>query len=192
MRATRGASEALLVVLVLTATACSSPPVAKPSASVTTRPATASTPSAAKPTPTTTAPRPGTPTTTAPYALLGLAYSSTATGFGTVEPATIANGADPAAQLTGIAWTSWGGDDATGVSTSHDVDADGTSSNGSGPSNKDESAEVIAYDLGFCPESIQLVYLGVRWFVGSAGQSAAKPGFAQSTCGPDHPTPPYP
>ena len=116
---------------------------------------------------------PGAPTTSAPSGTatsvptLGRAagdFAQGSRGFGAVRPTEIYNGGDPTGLVTHIVWKSWGAAQATGSGTSDYVGPDQDVASGS-----QESATVVAFDLGSCAGT--LMYQAVEWYFPRHGQS---------------------
>ena len=86
------------------------------------------------------------------------------TGFGQVKPAKIFNGGDPTGLVTHVVWTSWGSARAvaTGVS-------DYVGPNQSVAAGTEETATVVAFDLGTCDG--ELMYQAVEWYFPQHGQA---------------------
>jgi hypothetical protein len=92
------------------------------------------------------------------------AFGPSGVGFGQVRPAAIALGGDPTGIVTGIAWQSWGGAQATGTGRGTYVGPGQTVAQGTM-----ETATVVAYDLGTCKGAP--AYLLVTWYFAAQGQT---------------------
>ena len=132
--------------------------------------ACSSAPSSTAPTTTTTGAT-GTTTTTAQTQgsepvlgrLTGL-YATAGQGFGKVRPAEVSNGGDPTGTVSGITWSSWGGNQATGTGMSDYVAPNQTTASGT-----EEAATIVAFDRGICGG--QDMYQAVEWYFPSQGQA---------------------
>jgi len=78
-------------------------------------------------------------------------------GFGQVKPSEIFNGGDPTGLVTHIAWSSWGGPQATATGTAEYVGPNQSVAQGT-----EESATVVAFDLGTCDG--KYMYQAVEWY----------------------------
>jgi hypothetical protein len=78
-------------------------------------------------------------------------------GFGEVKPAKIFNGGDPTGLVTSVAWTSWGGAQATATGTAEYVGPNQSVAQGT-----EETATVVAFDLGTCGG--KYMYQAVEWY----------------------------
>jgi hypothetical protein len=78
-------------------------------------------------------------------------------GFGQVKPSEIFNGGDPTGLVTHIAWSSWGGSRATATGTAEYVGPNQSVAQGT-----EESATVVAFDLGTCDG--KYMYQAVEWY----------------------------
>jgi hypothetical protein len=78
-------------------------------------------------------------------------------GFGQVKPTKIFNGGDPTGLVTQVAWRSWGGAQAIATGISDYVGPNQTVAGG-----KEESATVVAFNLGIC--NGRLMYRAVEWY----------------------------
>jgi len=78
-------------------------------------------------------------------------------GFGQVKPSEIFNGGDPTGLVTHIAWSSWGGSQATATGTAEYVGPNQSVAQGT-----EESATVVAFDLGTCDG--KYMYQAVEWY----------------------------
>ncbi len=87
-----------------------------------------------------------------------------AVGFGRAKPAEISLGGDPTGVVTGITWTSWGGDTATGTGTSTYVGPNQSAAQG-----VEETATVVASDLGTCGGGA--AYQQVKWYFPQQGET---------------------
>ena len=70
---------------------------------------------------------------------------SNGTGYGTARPATIYNGSSITGRLTGVAWSSWGGDRADGRGTAYNAMGDVTAG-----APESYPVIVVALDIGTC------------------------------------------
>jgi hypothetical protein len=86
------------------------------------------------------------------------------TGFGQVKPAKIFNGGDPTGLVTHVVWSSWGGAQATATGTSDYVGPNQSVAQGT-----EESATVVAFNLGTCDG--RLMYHAVEWYFPQHGQA---------------------
>ena len=142
--------------------AASPGPAAKATAAATGGPSVTSAPPAPTPTPSTpaaTGPAAAVPTLGRPAGVF-----AHGTGFGQVKPAKIFNGGDPTGLVTHVVWTSWGSARAvaTGVS-------DYVGPNQSVAVGTEETATVVAFDLGTCDG--ELMYQAVEWYFPQHGQA---------------------
>lgn len=78
-------------------------------------------------------------------------------GFGQVKPAKIFNGGDPTGLVTHVVWSSWGGAQATATGTAEYVGPNQSVAQGT-----EESATVVAFDLGSCGG--KYMYQAVEWY----------------------------
>lgn len=78
-------------------------------------------------------------------------------GFGEVKPTKIFNGGDPTGLVTNVVWSSWGGTQATGTGTAEYVGPNQSVAQGT-----EESATVVAFDLGTCDG--KYMYQAVEWY----------------------------
>ncbi len=78
-------------------------------------------------------------------------------GFGQVKPAKIFNGGDPTGLVTHVVWSSWGGAQATATGTAEYVGPNQSVAQGT-----EESAIVVAFDLGSCGG--KYMYQAVEWY----------------------------
>jgi hypothetical protein len=113
-----------------------------------------------------TAPAPASPTAATGVPTLGQLAGAFARGegFGQVKPSKIFNGGDPTGLVTGVAWSSWGGAQATGTGTAEYLAPDQTVAQGT-----EEPATVVAFDLGTCDG--KLMYQAIEWYFPQHGQS---------------------
>jgi hypothetical protein len=154
-------------------TGCSSggsTPVAS-SSTVATTPATpaATTPVPTTPAATTPATPPSPPPTPPPAAVPTLGqpagdFAHGSSGFGQVKPSKIFNGGDPTGLVTDVTWSSWGGAQATGTGTSDYVGPNQSVAQGT-----EESATVVAFNLGTCDGKV--MYQAVEWYFPQHGQA---------------------
>ena len=104
------------------------------------------------------------------------------TGYGQIKPTNFQGCGDPTSVLSNISWQSWGGAQATGTGTGLYVDpnqdvADGT----------EQQANVVAYDLGSCPDGTY-AYQEIEWYFPEEGQSFDPESPSYETCyGPESP-----
>jgi hypothetical protein len=167
--ARRAVAAATLIGLAALAGGCSSsaPPAASSSPSPTTTPSatavsqptvspgTATIPASASP----SASPAGTPT------LGQLAGDfSHGQGFGQVKPARIFNGGDPTGLVTNVVWSSWGGAQATASGTAEYVGPNQSVASGS-----EQTATVVAFDLGTCDG--KYMYQAIEWYFPQHKQS---------------------
>jgi hypothetical protein len=85
-------------------------------------------------------------------------------GFGQVKPAKIFNGGDPTGLVTNVVWSSWGGAQATATGTAEYVGPNQSVASGS-----EQSATVVAFDLGTCDG--KYMYQAVEWYFPQHKQS---------------------
>jgi hypothetical protein len=78
-------------------------------------------------------------------------------GFGKVKPSEIFNGGDPTGLVTHITWSSWGGSQATATGTAEYVGPNQSVAQGT-----EETATVVAFDLGTCDGTY--MYQAVEWY----------------------------
>jgi hypothetical protein len=149
--------------------ASSSPsPTATPSATTvsqpTVSPGTATVPASASP-----SPSPAVPT-------LGQLAGDFAhgQGFGQVKPTKIFNGGDPTGLVTNVAWSSWGGTQATATGTAEYVGPNQSVAQGT-----EESATVVAFDLGSCDG--KYMYQAIEWYFPQHNQ-AFNPSTYENIC----------
>jgi hypothetical protein len=174
-RASIGAGAVLALICLGAAAGCSSS--ARPSASVSPTPArTESATAASQPSasPSAAAPASASPTGAASASPAGGAGVPTlgrvagdfahGQGFGQVKPSRIFNGGDPSGLVTGVVWSSWGGSRATATGT-----ADYVGPNQAVLDGKEETATVVAFDLGPCDG--KLMYQAIEWYFPQHGQS---------------------
>ena len=170
-RAALGA-VAMAGVALAAVTGCSTGPTTPvaASSSAPTVPATqAATTPTASPTPVATTPPPAPAPAPAPAAAPTLGqpagiFAHGSTGFGVVKPAKIYNGGDPTGMVTSVVWSSWGGAQATATGTSDYVGPNQSVAQGT-----EESATVVAFNLGTCDG--KLMYQAVEWYFPEEGQS---------------------
>jgi hypothetical protein len=175
--ASLGAGAVLGLICLAAAAGCSSS--ARPSASVTPTPTptrtssatAASQPSASPSTAGPASPSPAGPASASPAAAAGVPTLGQLAGdfahgegFGQVKPSKIFNGGDPTGLVTGVVWSSWGGAQATGTGTAEYLQPNQTIAQGT-----EESATVVAFDLGTCDG--KLMYQAVEWYFPQHGQS---------------------
>jgi hypothetical protein len=177
--ATASAGAVIGLICLAAAAGCSSstppPASATPSAAVTASATAASQPTASPGTATAPASSPS-PAAAAGVPTLGQLAGDFARGegFGQVKPSKVFNGGDPTGLLTGIVWSSWGGAQATGTGTADYVAPNQTVAQGT-----EESATVVAFDLGRCDGT--LMYQAVEWYFPQHGQSF-NPGTYEDIC----------
>jgi hypothetical protein len=177
--ATAPAGAVIGLICLAAAAGCSSPaPRASstPSPAATSSATAASQPAASPGTASAPALAPATPTAAAGVPALGQLAGDFARGegFGQVKPSRIFNGGDPTGLVTGVVWSSWGGAQATGTGTADYVAPNQTVAQGT-----DESATVVAFDLGTCDG--KLMYQAVEWYFPQHGQSF-NPGTYENIC----------
>jgi pyruvate/2-oxoglutarate dehydrogenase complex dihydrolipoamide acyltransferase (E2) component len=85
-------------------------------------------------------------------------------GFGQVKPGKIFNGGDPTGLVTNVVWSSWGGAQATATGTAEYVGPNQSVAQGT-----EESATVVAFDLGSCAG--KYMYQAVEWYFPQHKQS---------------------
>src|ERR1700728_4142485 len=95
-------------------------------------------------------------------------------GFGQVKPAKIFNGGDPTGLVTHMAWSSWGGTQATATGTAEYVGP-----NQSVASGTEETATVVAFDLGTCDG--KYMYQAIEWYFPQHNQ-AFNPNTYENIC----------
>ena len=95
-------------------------------------------------------------------------------GFGQVKPARIFNGGDPTGLVTHVVWSSWGGTQATATGTAEYVGP-----NQSVASGTEESATVVAFDLGTCDG--KYMYQAIEWYFPQHNQ-AFNPSTYENIC----------
>jgi hypothetical protein len=173
-----GAGAVLGLICLVAAAGCSSS--ARPSAAATPTPTRATSATAASqpsPSPSTAAsPASASPTTAAAASASPAAAAGVPTlgqlagdfahgqGFGQVKPSKIFNGGDPTGLVSHVVWSSWGGAQARGTGTSDYVGPNQPVLDGT-----EESATVVAFDLGTCDG--KLMYQAVEWYFPQHGQS---------------------
>jgi hypothetical protein len=95
-------------------------------------------------------------------------------GFGEVKPAKIFNGGDPTGLVTNVVWTSWGGAQATAAGTAEYVAPNQSVAQGT-----EETATVVAFDLGTCGG--KYMYQAVEWYFPQHSQ-AFNPNTYENIC----------
>jgi len=95
-------------------------------------------------------------------------------GFGQVKPAKIFNGGDPTGLVTHVVWSSWGGAQATASGTAEYVGP-----NQSVASGTEETATVVAFDLGTCDG--KYMYQAIEWYFPQHNQ-AFNPSAYENIC----------
>jgi hypothetical protein len=95
-------------------------------------------------------------------------------GFGQVKPAKIFNGGDPTGLVTNVVWSSWGGARATAAGTAEYVGP-----NQSVASGTEETATVLAFDLGTCGG--KYMYQAIEWYFPQHNQ-AFNPNTYENIC----------
>jgi hypothetical protein len=95
-------------------------------------------------------------------------------GFGQVKPAKIFNGGDPTGLVTHMAWSSWGGTQATATGTAEYVGP-----NQSVASGTEETTTVVAFDLGTCDG--KYMYQAIEWYFPQHNQ-AFNPSTYENIC----------
>jgi len=95
-------------------------------------------------------------------------------GFGQVKPSEIFNGGDPTGLVTHIAWSSWGGSQATASGTAEYVGPNQSVAQGT-----EESATVVAFDLGTCDG--KYMYQAIEWYFPQHNQ-AFNPSAYENIC----------
>ena len=154
--------------LALTASACSNSPSpsAQGNASTTTALAHGSTSTSSSPRASSTSTTVGHvgPAGSSPTLGVAAPWGASAVGFGQAKPAEISLGGDPTGLVTGITWSSWGGDTATGTGTSTYVGPNQSAAQG-----VEETATIVASDLGTCGGSA--AYQQVKWYFPQQGET---------------------
>jgi hypothetical protein len=164
------AGAVLGLICLAAAAGCSSPAPpsasATPTATRTTSATVASQPTASPGTTTVPASVSASPTQATAAPTLGQLAGDFARGegFGQVKPSKIFNGGDPTGLVTDVVWSSWGGAQATGSGTAVYLRPNQTVAQGT-----EESATVVAFDLGTCDG--KLMYQAVEWYFPQHGQS---------------------
>jgi hypothetical protein len=166
--ATAAAGGVIGLICLAAAAGCSSPAPPRPPSTVTpSATVAASATAASRPTlsPGTVAAS-ASPTAAAGVPTLGQPAGDFAhgDGFGQVKPSKIFNGGDPTGLVTGVVWSSWGGAQATATGT-----ADYVGPNQAVLDGTEETATVVAFDLGTCDG--KLMYQAVEWYFPQHGQS---------------------
>ena len=95
-------------------------------------------------------------------------------GVGQVKPAKIFNGGDPTGLVTHMAWSSWGGTQATATGTAEYVGP-----NQSVASGTEETTTVVAFDLGTCDG--KYMYQAIEWYFPQHNQ-AFNPSTYENIC----------
>jgi hypothetical protein len=95
-------------------------------------------------------------------------------GFGLVKPTKIFNGGDPTGLFTNVAWSSWGGTQATATGTAEYVGPNQSVAQGT-----EESATVVAFDLGTCDG--KYMYQAIEWYFPQHNQ-AFNPSAYENIC----------
>jgi hypothetical protein len=95
-------------------------------------------------------------------------------GFGLVKPTKIFNGGDPTGLVTNVAWSSWGGTQATATGTAEYVGPNQSVAQGT-----EESATVVAFDLGTCDG--KYMYQAIEWYFPQHNQ-AFNPSTYENIC----------
>jgi hypothetical protein len=90
-------------------------------------------------------------------------------GFGAVRPTEVNANGDGTSFINGVAWTSWGGEEATGRGTAYWVPE-----NASSAESVPRPAVVVATDLGLCHG--HLGYRRVGWYFPTEGETSLRPG----------------
>lgn len=109
-----------------------------------------------------------------PSPTLGIVWGPYQSGYGTVAPTVISNGGDPTGVVTGVHWTSWGGDTARGTGTSDDDNNSDTVADG-----VQAPAQIVAFDLGVCDG--KYMYQKVTWYFPQDGETF-QPNDARNIC----------
>jgi hypothetical protein len=92
-------------------------------------------------------------------------------GFGLVKPTKIFNGGDPTGLVTDVAWSSWGGTQATATGTAEYVGPNQSVAQG--------TEETVAFDLGTCDG--KYMYQAIEWYFPQHNQ-AFSPGTYENIC----------
>jgi hypothetical protein len=95
-------------------------------------------------------------------------------GFGQVKPAKIFNGGDPTGLVTHVVWSSWGGSQATAAGTAEYVGPNQSVAQGT-----EESATVVAFNLGTCDG--KYMYQALEWYFPQHNQ-AFNPNAYENIC----------
>ncbi len=95
-------------------------------------------------------------------------------GFGQVKPARIFNGGDPTGLVTNVVWSSWGAAQATATGTAEYVGPNQSVAQGT-----EESATVVAFDLGTCDG--KYMYQALEWYFPQHSQ-AFNPNTYENIC----------
>ena len=176
----RGGAAIALVGLAVLAAGCSSaaPPAASSSPSPTATPSatTVSQPTVSPGTATVPAASASPSASPAGVPTLGQPAGDFAhgQGFGQVKPTKIFNGGDPTGLVTNVVWSSWGGTQATATGTAEYVGP-----NQSVASGTEETATVVAFDLGTCDG--KYMYQAIEWYFPQHNQ-AFNPSTYENIC----------
>jgi hypothetical protein len=95
-------------------------------------------------------------------------------GFGQVKPARIFNGGDPTGLVTHVVWSSWGATQSTATGTAEYVGPNQSVAQGT-----EESATVVAFDLGTCDG--KYMYQAIEWYFPQHNQ-AFNPNTYENIC----------
>jgi hypothetical protein len=155
------------------ASSASSSPAAAPSSVPASTPAATAAAATAPATPATPQPS-GTASSPAPTLGQLAGVFAQGQGFGQVEPSTIFNGGDPTGLVTNVVWTSWGGAQATAAGTAEYVAPNQSVAQGT-----EETATVVAFDLGTCGG--KYMYQAVEWYFPQHSQ-AFNPNTYENIC----------
>jgi hypothetical protein len=169
---TSGAGAVLGLICLAAAAGCSSSALPSasaaptPGATAASQPAVAPSTPSAPASPTATVAASASPAVAAGVPTLGQLAGDFAhgEGFGQVKPSRIFNGGDPTGLVTGVVWSAWGGAQAMATGTS-----DYVGPNQAVLSGTEETATVVAFDLGTCDG--KLMYQAVEWYFPQHGQS---------------------
>ena len=97
-------------------------------------------------------------------------------GFGQVKPSEVFLGGDPTGDILDIAWSSWGGPEASGTGTSFYVAPNEPTSAATR-----ESATIIAFDRGICDGTY--MYESVEWYYPQHGGTFSPSNYVDACTG---------
>lgn len=95
--------------------------------------------------------------------ILGQPWAPNQQGYGEVRPTTISNGGDPSGIVSGVRWTSWGGDRAEGDGAGFYVPPNGITAYG-----YEQPAHIVAFNLGDCDG--KRMYRSITWYFPGKGE----------------------